>query len=165
MNASGWSFDAIDFSQHTKLYARRDTQLAFYSLITYPDGGLLTSINDMSKYLIELIRAYAEEGTLLSKASYKELFRLQLTAANFEDRDSDNPYNDEYNAGIFMGFSAKDYIGHTGGDPGVSTFMFFNAKSKIGRILFINTDLINDQGVQQFFSIWNKLEEYQAKLH
>jgi CubicO group peptidase (beta-lactamase class C family) len=164
MKASGWSFDEIDFAKHSKLYATKTKQLPFYSLITYPDGGFITSIDDMSKYLLELIRGYAGKGTLLNQEGYQDLFRKQLADENYKERDAENPYNDEYNFGIFLGLSAKDYIGHTGGDPGVSSFMFFNTNNKIGRILIINTDLINDQGVQQFFSIWNKLEEFQAKL-
>ncbi|MGD1895131.1 MAG: serine hydrolase domain-containing protein [Cyclobacteriaceae bacterium] len=165
MESSGWYFDEIDFSRHTKLYASTTEQIPFYSLITYPDGGLITSINDLSKYLVELIRGYSGKGSLLTEASYSELYKLQLGDENFEERDAENPYNDEYNFGIFIGFSAQDYVGHTGGDPGVSSFMFFNTKNKIGRILLINTDLTSEEGVQQFFSIWNKLEEYQQKLN
>ncbi|MEL7123762.1 MAG: hypothetical protein AAFO07_30255 [Bacteroidota bacterium] len=81
--------------QHTKLYARKDTLLPFYSLITYPDGGLITSVNDLSKYLIELIRAHSGAGMLLTQESYKELFKTQLSDNNFEERDAENPYNDE----------------------------------------------------------------------
>ena len=165
MESSGWYFDEIDFSRHTKLYASKTEQIPFYSLITYPDGGLITSISDLSKYLVELIRGYSGNGTLLTEASYSELYKLQLGDENFEERDAESPYNDEYNFGIFIGFSAQDYVGHTGGDPGVSSFMFFNTKNKIGRILLINTDLTSDEGVQQFFSIWDKLEEYQQKLN
>ncbi|MEM8909883.1 MAG: serine hydrolase domain-containing protein [Bacteroidota bacterium] len=164
MNNSGWSFDKVDFSQHTKLYATEQAQIPFYSLITYPDGGLITSIDDLSQYLVELIRGYAGKGTLLTPSSYQEIFKPQLSETHFKERDNDRPYDDEYNAGIFMGFTPNGHIGHTGGDPGVSTFMFFNPELKIGRILMINTNLINDKGVQQYFSIWDKLEEYQLQL-
>ncbi len=163
MDSSGWSFDEIDMAMHTNLYADPDTQLPLYSLITYPDGGFITSGHDLSSYLMELIRGYDGKGLLLTKESYAELFAEQLNAANFTERDAENPYNDEYNSGIFMGFSAKNYVGHTGGDPGVSSFMFFDAKKKTGRILLINTDLGNQKGVQQFIAIWNTLKEYQEK--
>jgi len=164
MNSSGWSFNEIDLSKHSKLYKTPTARIPFYSLITYPDGGLITSSQDLSKYLIELIRGYSENGTLLTNESYNDLFATQLDDSNFTERDSENPYDDEYNSGIFMGFSAKGYIGHTGSDPGVSTLMFFDSKTKIGRILLMNTSLINSEGLNQFFSVWNKLEEYQEKL-
>jgi CubicO group peptidase (beta-lactamase class C family) len=159
MSSSGWSFESVNFDMHSKLYVNPQTELPYYSLITYPDGGLITSVNDMGNFLCELIKGYSGEGELLTKDSYKELFKEQLTSANFEDRDTDRPYDDEYNSGIFMGYSPIGYIGHTGGDPGVSTFMFFNPETKIGRILFINTGLDNE-GAKQYFAIWDKLEEY-----
>ncbi len=90
---------------------------------------------------------------------YKILFEEQLGAENFIDRDSED-YYDEYNTGIFMGFTPNGYIGHTGGDPGVSSYMFFNPKTKVGRILIINTD-IGNEGYQEFKAIWKKLGEYE----
>ena len=164
MNSSGWSFEQIDLENHTTLYADPSQKLPYYSLITYPDGGLITSSEDLGKYLSELIKGYSGNGTLLSKESYAELFSEQLEAGNFEERDAENPYDDEYNSGIFMGFSAQGYVGHTGGDPGVATFMFFDAEKKLGRLLLINTGLNNKEGVQQFFSIWDTLKEYQEDL-
>lgn len=159
MTQSGWSFDAIDLSMHTKLYQDPKSELPFYSLITYPDGGLLTSVNDLGKYLTELIKGKSGAGTLLSPESYQELFREQLTEANFEERDTDRDFDDEYNSGIFMGHAPNGQIGHTGGDPGVSTFLFFDPKTKTGRLLFINTG-IDQEGAKEFFEVWNALGEY-----
>jgi len=159
---SGWSFEDIDFSKHSKLYLNPDTELPFYSLITYPDGGQITSVNDLGKYLTELIKGYSGNGTLLKNESYKELFKEQLKANNFTHRETEG-FDDEYNTGIFMGFSPNGYVGHTGGDPGVSSYMFFSPKSKLGRIVIINTD-IGDEGYKQFAAIWNVLGKYESKI-
>lgn len=164
MQASGWSYDEIDPAQHTILYADSVARIPAYSLVTYPDGGLITSIDDFAKYLQELIRGYAGNGTLLSPEAYRKFYATQLSDDNFEDRDAESVYNDEYDFGVFIGFSAKGYIGHTGGDPGVSTFMFFDEAKKIGSMMMINTDIYNEKGYQQFLSIWKKLEEYQDQL-
>lgn len=165
MEASGWSFTDIDPAQHSKLYARPHLKIPFYTLITYPDGGFITSPNNLGIYLMELMRGHAGKGTILSEESYVELFRAQLSDEHFtEERDAENPYDDEYNFGTFMGLSALDYIGHTGGDPGVSSFMFFHTEDHLGRILIINTDLIDQAGFDQFFGIWNTLEAYQERL-
>lgn len=162
MDASGWSFDEIDFEEHSTLYADPKTPLPPYSLITYPDGGFRTSAADLGKYLTELIKGYTGEGTLLNTASYTELFTEQLKAGNFLERNTENPFNDEFNTGIFMGFSAKGNIGHTGGDPGVSTFLFFNQDTKLGRLLIVNTDL-GEEGKKEFFEIWTALGDYENK--
>lgn len=162
MNDTSWSFDDIDLSKHSKLYLDVETELAFYSLVNYPDGGLITSSSDLGKFLSELMRGYNGEGRILKKESFDELFRQQLTEAHFHER-SENAYNDEYNMGIFMGFSAKGYVGHTGGDPGVASFMFFNPKMSLGRILIVNTEL-NKKGIKEFIAIWNKLQEYENQV-
>tara|TARA_R110002051_G_scaffold324635_1_gene422821 strand:- start:13738 stop:14943 length:1206 start_codon:yes stop_codon:yes gene_type:complete len=162
MNGSGWSFNTIDFSKHSKLYADADTELAFYTLINYPDGGLITSAHDLAKYLTEIIKGYAGNGTILSAESYKELFIPQLTDENHKDR-SDREYNDEYNMGVFMGMSSKGQIGHTGGDPSVVTHMFFNEKTKTGKLLLVNTDL-DKESVQDFIAIWRALMAHEDQF-
>jgi len=162
MSNSGWSFDEVDFSNHSILYSNKETELAFYQLVTYPDGGLITSSSDLGKYLSELISGYSGNGKILKTESYKELFKPHLTDENHKERN-ENVYNDEYNMGIFMGISAQGQIGHTGGDPGVVTHMFFNIKTNIGKILIVNTEL-GKEGIKEFIDVWNKLEEYEMKL-
>ena len=162
MSSTGWFSSEVDFTNHTKLYANTKTELAFYNLVNYPDGGLITSSNDLGKYLIELISGYNENGLVLSKESYNELYTPKLNNDIHINRSS-STYNDEYNMGVFMGMSSKDQIGHTGGDPGVATLMFFNSETKIGKILFVNTDL-EKEGVEAAIDIWGKLEEYENKF-
>jgi CubicO group peptidase (beta-lactamase class C family) len=126
------SVGQINLDKHSNLNATPEKALPLYSLITYPDGGLITSAEDLGKFLSELIRAKAGEGRLLNKESYLEYFRPQLEEGSFESRNSDNDFNDEYNMGVFMGITPKGYIGHTGGDPGITTLMFFDPIEKTG---------------------------------
>ncbi|BDD05553.1 serine hydrolase [Aureibacter tunicatorum] len=165
MTHSSWTYDSVEFENVSKLYSNPETKVPYYSLITYPDGGLLTTVSDLSKYLNELIKGYSGSGTLLSQRSYRELFKKQLTAEQFSDRNPNHPYKDDYDIGIFIGFSAMDNIGHTGGDPGVSSMMFFNAKDKVGRILLVNTNIENQNGVNAYYKIYDKLGEYASKLN
>jgi CubicO group peptidase (beta-lactamase class C family) len=162
MSNSGWSFTEVDFTKHSKLYKDKETELALYQLVNYPDGGLITSSADLGKYLTELIAGNNGNGSVLNKQSYEELFRPQLTDKNYNERN-ESAYNDEYNMGVFMGISAQGQIGHTGGDPGVVTHMFFNTETKIGKLLIVNTDL-KKEGIKEFIDIWKKLEEYETKL-
>ena len=164
MNSSGWSYEAINSNAISTLYSNPETELPHYSLITYPDGGFLTNVSDLGKYLNELIKGYSGHGTLLSKSNYQELFKQQLTVENFSERNADHPYNDEFNTGIFMGFSGTGNVGHTGGDPGVTALLFFNPKDKMGRILLVNTNIKNKEGVNTFYGIFDTLEEFSSKL-
>ena len=162
MTQTGWFLSNVDRSMLTKLYTGNGTQLAPYQLVNYPDGAMITSSTDLAKYLSELIAGYRGKGTLLSNESYQELFSPNLSTAIHEDKN-ENKYNDEYEMGIFMGISAKGQIGHTGGDPGVSSFMFFDTASQIGKLLMVNTDL-SKEGVKSFIEIWKTLESYETKL-
>ena len=72
MESSGLLFEDVDMSMHSTMYAKPNRPFPQYALITYPDGGMMTSANDMSLYLKELIRGYSGNGTLLTKESYQE---------------------------------------------------------------------------------------------
>lgn len=155
MSSTGWSFKEINLSKHTKLYLDQNTEIPFYSLITYPDGGLITSAVDLGMYLKELIKGYNGNGTLLNKSSYAEFFTKQLKPENFPDPHGENE-------GIFVSFDSNGYIGHSGRDPGVSTYMFFDPGTDVGKILLVNTEL-DPEGEKQYETILKKLDAYRNK--
>ncbi|RZJ68625.1 MAG: class A beta-lactamase-related serine hydrolase [Flavobacterium sp.] len=163
MNASGWGFSMVDFKKYSRLYADPKSPLPFYELTTYPDGNFVTSADDMSKFLSELINGYIGKGKLLSKESYVEYFKSQLKPENYKERKQNNPYS-EYEVGILMSFGPTGMVGHTGGDPGVTSLMFFNPKTKIGRYLVVNTNFIDKEGMRNFFAVWDLLEKYGVGL-
>ena len=108
---------------------------------------------------------YNDNGTILSKDSYREYFKPQLSSKNFVDRNERNPYSESYKVGIFIGYGGyTGYIGHTGGDPGVLSMMFFNPETNIGRIMIYNTNFTDKKGNDAFFNIWNLLEQFEGKL-
>jgi len=164
MNNSGWTEKNVNILNHSVLYLSNGDPIPLYHLVTYPDGGLISSTSDLAIYLIELIKGFNGDGELLKSDSYKQLFTEQLTAEHYHDR-GDNSYDDEYNSGIFMGFTPDGYVGHTGADPGTIVYMFFNPRNKIGRILMINTWLATEESANQFYSIWNKLGKYEKNLN
>ncbi len=157
MSSSGWSFDTIDASKHSKLYADTGEVLPRYALVTYPDGGLITSLNDFSTYLSELMKGYYGRGTLLKPESYKMLFAQKLPAKKIPK--DPNTYDDEFNSGIFMGFSPKGTIGHTGSDPGITTVMFFDPELQLGHIVMVNTSLNSESVEKQLVPIFKAIQE------
>lgn len=169
MNSTGWSLENVDIKKHSRLYRNDNSVLPFYTAITYPDGMLISSSSDMAKYLAELVKGFSGEGTLLKKENYNELFKEQLTEKSFAEgeRNAQNPYNGDYNPAIFIGHSAKGYIGHSGGDAGVATWMYFNKEKKTGRYIVINCDMGNDERARelQYYAIWDKMDEYFDKLN
>lgn len=164
MNNSGWCFDAIDFSKYTHTFQNKATAYPYYSLNTYPDGGMLTTSSDMSKYILELMKGYFGKGTILSKESYKEYFTPQLKAENFINR-STSEYSDEYNLGITIGFGSTGNFGHTGGDPGLSSVIWFFTDRKMGRYFIVNTDWDNKASGKDQKAVYDLLDEYYEKLY
>lgn len=158
MNASGWSAKDIDIEKRSRLFANKKKMIAEYSLITYADGGFLTSSNDLGLFLSELIRGYNGNGTLLNKESYTKLFEKQNLLEDGKSGDF----------GIFIEFRdkflyvKKDMIGHNGSDPGVFTTMYFNPKTKIGKIILVNTDTdFTDDIWPEIEEIWKSLSVYE----
>jgi CubicO group peptidase (beta-lactamase class C family) len=167
MNASGWSLDDVAIENHSRLYRSDNSVLPFYTAITYPDGYLITSSSDIAKYITELIRGLQGKGTILSKESYEELFREQLNDGHFEEgsRNASHPYDGDYNPAIFIGHSALGFLGHSGGDAGVSTWMYINKEKSIGMFMVMNTDIGDRKTELEYYAIWSKLEEYCDKLN
>lgn len=162
MNSSGWSSKDIDTNRRSRLFANKEKMIAEYSLITYPDGGFLTSSKDLGLFLSELIKGYEGNGKLLKKENYKKLFEKQTFVSNGT--------NEKY--GVFIEFRdsfldiKNDMIGHNGSDPGVFTAMYFNPKTKIGTIVLVNTDTDFTATVwPEIEQIWKSLSNYQNTIN
>ncbi|MEM6631827.1 MAG: serine hydrolase domain-containing protein [Bacteroidota bacterium] len=156
MNASGWSFEEIDQTQHARLYSFNQKPLPFYSIITYPDGGLISNVKDMTLYLQAQMKGYFGEGGLLLPESYQKMMSPQLNESQQTQKNR--------NYGIFWERRGK-YIGHNGGDPGAVCFVRFNSETGVGRV--IQTNIVPNQPmtVKAFFSIWSALEQFGIYLH
>jgi len=96
----------------------------------YPDGGIRSSIRDLSNFMTAILNNSDIHGNkLLSDETYKEMFQLQLkkeisTTQRFFWSDNE------------MGMT-----GHMGSDPGVFTAFYFNTQNKDGIIILMNIDM------------------------
>ncbi|MEM6805801.1 MAG: serine hydrolase, partial [Bacteroidota bacterium] len=151
MKNSAWHFDQIDMSKHCKLYLPQGQVLPKYTLITFPDGGFLTSIEDMSLYLQEVIRGFEGKGKILSPESYQEMLKSHAGG------------EDDYS--IFWEYNSAGRIGHNGSDPGVFTNLQFDPKQNQGWLIFTNTNLDKKLGsFDQIRNAWIVLRKYGPKL-
>ncbi|MFD2556803.1 serine hydrolase domain-containing protein [Sphingobacterium tabacisoli] len=161
MGNSGWTSTDIDSTKRSRLFVNNEKMIAEYSLITYADGGFITSSNDLGLFLSELINGYRGTGKLLSPDSYKKLFEKK--------RFIDNGKVEDY--GVFIEFRdgflkvKNDMIGHNGSDPGVFTAMYFNPTTHVGKILLVNTDTDFREDVwPEIEEIWKSLSDYKIML-
>lgn len=160
LQATSWFFKDIDKSQHAILYNSKQKAIPLYSLLTYPDGGLKSNLHDLSIYLQEIIKGYSGKGLLLSDSAYSMLFQSQF-GGSFKP---ENISPKEPNIGIFWVHRKNGEIGHTGGDPGITAFLFFNPKTATGRIFITNTLLEKSEQIKVFSEIWRLLREYEEKI-
>lgn len=153
MSSTSWLFQEVDSTKYSKLYYD-EQELPYYKILSYPDGGLITSSTDLSKFLVELIKGHSGNGNLLNSGSYQELFKSQLEAKAFEGKEN-------YNVGLFIEKElAYDVIGHSGGDPGTNTMMYFDSEKGIGKIFITNTDSKKENSGDVMWGIWNTLDTY-----
>jgi CubicO group peptidase (beta-lactamase class C family) len=142
MNHSGWFLHEVDTTRHITPYDFEEGQnhaLNLYSFPNYPDGLLRTSVSELSRFLMAIINGGSFEGArILKKSTLKLMLTLQL--------------EDNQGQGLcWHRIAFESMWGHSGGDPGVATYMFFSPKTKIGIIAFQN----NHNG--DLFSIVRKL--------
>lgn len=142
MDRSGWLLSEIAPGAHSTLYVGQEgfsIPIQRYGITTYPDGGVRTSVADLSRFFIALLDGGQYEGArILGASSTEEMLRFQYTEAH----KPDNVLLNEKNSGIF--WSTKfdvTYIGHGGSDPGISTEMLSTLDKDMAVILMVNTSL------------------------
>lgn len=165
MNDTGWFISDINLKKHAKLYQKQPDSsirvIPLYGLTTYPDGGVRTSVNDLSHFFICLLNdGKFQNRQVLKEETVKEMLRFQFDDAH----KPENIKPAELNSGIF--WSTKmggKRIGHNGSDFGVRTFMLSDLKKQVAVIMFINTSLLETEEAK-FFGIYNELYQYGVQI-
>lgn len=164
MSDTGWFFSEINLPNHSKLYRKVDQQtntIPLYGGTIYPDGGVRTSVSDLSKFFISLLNDGEYKNTrILSKKSVQDILTFQYTETN----KPENVQLNNLNSGIFWATKMGAFrIGHNGSDPGMRTFMLSDLKKEIGVIVFFNTELgEKEEGI--YFDIYEELYKHGQKL-
>lgn len=161
---SGWNLAEINMKNHSRLYEKKGSSIqsiALYEGTTYPDGGVRTSVNELSRFFITLLNDGKYNNTvLLKKELTTEMLRFQFT----ESDKPDNVKLDKLNSGIFWATKmGGKRIGHNGSDPGVRTFMLSDLNKEIAVIVFFNTSL-SEAEEDVFFDIYEDLYKYGLEL-
>lgn len=153
---SGWRAADVDTARLATLYDRRGRPVAPYVTITYPDGGLLTSTHSLARYLHSIINPGAVPGAPLPPAARDSLLLPQFDAR----RPPQHLDPAEPNQGLFWAYRRNGTVGHTGGDTGLSSFLFFNPATGLGTIFLTNTEMHDaPRSLPQFQAIWKRLNQ------
>ena len=101
-------------------------------LITYPDGNLMTNIEDFSTYFSTVIKGYLGESNLISANSYNKMFH--------------EPKSEITKKAVFWTVDSEK-IGHSGSDLGLLTHAYFFKESGDGVVVFANTSDTKNSGI------------------
>lgn len=153
MKSTTWEINEQTESKLSVRYFDMNTEVPPYALITKADGGLYTSISDFSKYMIEMIKGFKGQGSILSNEGYKTMLSAQLA-----QQDNDN----RFNTGLFWDLPSHNIFGHDGGDPGVTTRTTYNGERQRGLIFFSNVEgtKVSGPGINK---IWDAVALYDWK--
>lgn len=153
MTSTGRRFEDIDMDKHTTSYYRNGVPVPKYTLITYADGGVLSSCEDLATYLQQMMRAHFKTSYFLSPNASKTLLEVQ-----FEDEEEGE------RSGTFWEINSKDKIGHNGGNPGIFTYIQFDPKTKVGLVFVTNTSAYQDPvAINGFKKIWLTMLNHSQK--
>ncbi len=160
MQDTGWSYDAIDPEKQAQVYANNGQPLPAYSLNTYPDGGLRTSIESLTKYMRAIMLSYQGDNTLLRNDLSKEMIQANVNPTQYGDAEETDSY------GYFWEYNRDTVIGHNGGDPGILTLMYYYKDIEMGAVFFTNTNVIdNPIAAKQVQACWNAIRTYQKAVN
>ncbi len=125
-----------------------------YTFPDYPNGGLRTTVKDLSKFLRAFMLGGTLDGhTILEPASVREMSRVQYP--NTADAQWQGLGWTELE--LADGAGTKTFLGHFGGSEGVSTLMAYDPLKKTGAIIFTNGDFSSEDD-------WNALVEFFSAL-
>ena len=148
---TSWTVNKLDTQQLVRGYGIYRSALPRYAVVTYPDGGLVTSVHDLSRYFISLLRSLHGESDLIP-----ELYARMMMSP--QARDGKRSY------GYFWEFTSKGQMGHSGGDAGMLAYMFCDQAAKAGCIILCNMTYQPGGGGVAFTHIRDVLNRYKGSL-
>ncbi len=164
MRYSGWHLADLEprlRSTHFVSHNGFAVPIPHYSGVTYPDGGLHTSVDELSRFFVAMLNDGALDGVrILDAERAREMQRLQFTAAS-------HPTNfppTEGNSGIFWRTKLRGaLVGHGGNDPGVSADMLASLDGRTAFIVLMNTSVAGEDG-KAVGAIWNAIRTHAESL-
>ncbi len=130
MNKSEWRLSNIPLAELAIPYSPDIVNPnPHYTFPDYPNGGLRTTVVDLSKFLRAIILDGTLNGTqILSSTSIEAMETLQFGSS------------EQCLSFYFETINGKKYLGHSGGEKGVTAEMYYDMKTNIGVIVLSNDE-------------------------
>jgi CubicO group peptidase (beta-lactamase class C family) len=160
MRSTGWFLRDLPTAELSTQFVAQDgfaIPLPRYGGTTYPDGGVRTTVNDLSRFFLALLNHGEHDGVrILPAAQADEMTRFQFSGPTYPEGYGP----DEGNSGLFWRTRRNgEFIGHGGNDPGVQTVMLSTVDRRVAVVLFSNTSGGSAE-FQAFDAIFMALQAY-----
>lgn len=133
MHNSTFDIEEVDFQTMAMQYLNPSSPFPRYGNHGYVEGGLYTNSDDLSQYLLDMLRGVRGESSVLFATEYYDLlFDEQLT-------DGIVPTGFAENHGLFW-YMKDGSIMHGGNSLGVSTYIELKADGSSGFYIITNMD-------------------------
>lgn len=144
MSSSGWFLSEINTTDHALLYewsSGERVPVAWYGLATWPDGGMRTSVSDLGRFFAAMIGGGLFRGRrILEEETVKEMFQPQFASGQVLDTVEDGEGLQQAITWAYRTIAGEaTVVGHSGGDPGVTTHAYFFPDAGVGAILLVNS--------------------------
>ena len=158
MQSTGWMLAEVDTDKHAALYELDEDgrdDIEWYGLATWPDGGLRTSVRDLSRFFAAMIDGGELAGCrILDGHTLVAMLRPQFAQGQVLESVVDDEGYRQAISWIYGDDMASDtVVGHSGGDPGVNTHAFFYPATGRGAILLVNTSSDDESFNEAVFSM------------
>ncbi|WP_338767877.1 serine hydrolase domain-containing protein [Bernardetia sp. ABR2-2B] len=132
MNESTY-FPSLSNDKLATLYFDKNTPLPKYGNDSYPDGSVFTSNEELSLFLLAMIKGYHfSEPSVISSEGFERLFAPLLASEKLILQAHDNH-------GVFW-VHDKNILQHSGSDPGTTCLLEFSKEKPEGFLLLTNSD-------------------------
>jgi CubicO group peptidase (beta-lactamase class C family) len=136
MHSTGFDSSTVSPSEQATFYVD-STPLPPYELESFPDGGLRSTANDLSLYLLDMMNGLTGTSDVLFDKSYYDL----LFAPNGD-------------FSIFWQTDGQGTYFHSGSDPGITTIIGFGPEFGGGFVLLMNLDAEVDGNESYVSDLW-----------
>lgn len=161
MKNSGWFLSEINRNNHAALYKYDNNtlkEIGLYECTTYPDGGVRTSVEELSRFYIAMLNGgLYKNQRILQKKSSDEMQTFQFS-------DVKKPANinlkEKNEAFFWRSKKSMTLIGHGGTDFGLKTEMNSLLSKDVAVILFTNTELTSRELGMAYYAIYDYLFEF-----
>lgn len=144
MHTTSYFKSDLSLDNQVTLYWNKGIPLPYYGNDSYPDGSIITSNDDLTKYLMEMLKLVKKQPSILFSQEAADL----LFSTLLEDDLLPEGYGE--NQSVFWFLNGQNIL-HTGSDPGTTCEIIFDNQGQAGYFILTNMDASTQTHTNEYF--------------